>query len=89
VTAPAGAAQIPDFDPAEDGVYERETIASMRDQLRSGLSRLELREEELARLRERDAHLEAELKTTDWHLTNALKDKVALQERLERPLRRG
>ena len=33
------------------------------------VSRLELREEELARLRERNAHLEAELKTTEWHLT--------------------
>ena len=60
----------------------------MRDQLRSALSKLELREEDVARLRERNAYLEAELKNQERHQTNALKDNIALKQRLER-LERG
>ena len=89
VDAGAGQAPIPDFDPAKDGVFEREMVASMRDRLSSALSKLALREEEVARLRERNAHLEAELKTQGQHLTIALKDNVVLKQRLERtPARR-
>jgi len=87
-TAPPGAGPIPDFDPSKDGVFEREMVASMRDQLRSALSKLELREEDVARLRERNAYLEAELKNQERHQTNALKDNIALKQRLER-LERG
>ena len=39
------------------------------------LSKLELREEEVARLRDRNAHLESELKLQERHLANALKNK--------------
>ena len=50
-TASAATVPIPDFDPAKDGVFERAMIARMRGQLRSALSKLELREEDVARLR--------------------------------------
>jgi len=51
---PAGVAQlsIPEFDPAKDGVFERQMVASTRDQLHK-LSKLELRGEEVTRLRDR------------------------------------
>jgi hypothetical protein len=81
---PAGAVKssIPDFDPAKDGVFERQMVASMRDRLRNALSKLELREEEVTQLRERNAYLESELKLQERHLTNALKDNVVLKQRL-------
>ena len=87
----AGAAQAPisDFDPAKDGVFEREMVASMRDRLSSALSKLALREEQVTQLQKRTAYLEAELKTQGQHLKIALKDNVVLKQRLERtPARR-
>ena len=85
----ANAVPIPDFDPAKDGIFEREMIASLREQLRIALSKMELREEEVMQLRERNAYLESELKLQERHLTNALKDKVALEQKLaQKPARR-
>jgi hypothetical protein len=83
---PAGAARssIPDFDPAKDGIFEREMIASMRDQLRNALSKLEVREDEVSRLRDRNVYLESEVKLQERHLTNALKDNVVLKQQLAR-----
>jgi hypothetical protein len=77
-TAPAGAPPIPDFDPAKDGVYERDMVAGMREQLRIALSERDYLKDEVARVRERNAYLEAELKDQERHHTNALKDNVAL-----------
>jgi len=71
---------IPDFDPAKDGVFERQMIDSMRDQLRAALARLERREEEVKDLRHRNAQLEAELVRQGRELTNALKDVVMLKQ---------
>ena len=71
-----------DFHPAKDGLFERDMVASMRDQLHAPLSKPALREDEAARLRERNAALEAELKTHGQHLTNALKDNVVLKQQL-------
>jgi hypothetical protein len=56
-------------------------VASMRDQLRSALSKLAFCEDEVARLRDRNTYLEAELKAQERHLTNALKDNVVLSVR--------
>jgi K+ transporter len=82
--APAGVAQllIPDFDPAKDGIFERQMVASTPDQLQNALSKLELREEEVTRLRDRNAYLESELKLQERHLTNALKDNIVLKQKL-------
>jgi len=87
-TAPARAVPLPDFDPAKDGVFEREMIANMREKLRSALSERDYFKDEVARLRARNGQLEAELKSQERHHTNALKDNVVLKERIER-LERG
>jgi len=85
----ANALPVLGFDPAKDGIFEREMIASLREQLRIALSKMEIREEEVARLRDRTAHLESELKLQERHLTNALKEKVALEQKLaQKPARR-
>ena len=84
VDARLAAQSIPDFDPAKDGVFERQMVESMRDQLRTALVRLELREEEVRDLRERNAHLELELQLQAQHLTNALKDNILLKQQAKR-----
>jgi hypothetical protein len=63
VDARLAAQSIPDFDPAKDGVFDRQMVESMRDQLRTALVRLELREEEVRDLRDRNTHLELEAAT--------------------------
>lgn len=60
----------------------------MRNELHNALSKLELREEEVARLRVRNAHLESELKLQERHLTNALKDNIVLKQKLALKLAR-
>jgi hypothetical protein len=84
VDARLAAQSIPDFDPAKDGVFERQMVESMRDQLRSALVRLELREEEVRDLRDRNAHLELELQRQGRQLTNALKDNIVLKQQAKR-----
>ncbi len=73
---------IPDFDPARDGIYERKMIEKMRDDLRNALLKLELREEDVARLEQRNAYLEGELKLQERHHTNALKEIITLKQQL-------
>jgi len=88
-TSPAPAS-ISDFDPAKDGIYEREMVEGMRNSLHNALSKLELREQDVARLELRNAYLEGELKLQEQHLTNALKDNIMLKQQLAqtRPKRR-
>jgi len=78
------AAGIPDFDPAKDGIFERQMVESMRDRLHDALSKLKLREEDVSRLGDRNAYLEAELKAQERGLTNALKDNILLKQQLAR-----
>jgi len=78
------AQSIPDFDQAKDGVFERQMVESTRDQLRTALVRLELREEEVRDLRDRNAHLELELQRQRRQLTNALKDNIVLKQQAKR-----
>jgi hypothetical protein len=73
---------IPDFDPARDLIYEREMFEKMRDDLRNTLLKLELREEEVARLEQRNAYLEGELKLQERHHTIALKGNIVLKQQL-------
>jgi hypothetical protein len=54
----------------------------MRDQLHNALSKVELREEEVTRLPDRNAYLESELKLQERHLTNALNDNIVLKQKL-------
>jgi hypothetical protein len=44
--------------------------------------KLGLREQDVGRLQERNAHLEGELTRQVQHLTNALKDKIVLKQQL-------
>jgi hypothetical protein len=82
ISANAAVAGIPDFNPVRDGIYERAMIDSLRDQLHNALSKVELREQDVARLVQRNAYLEAELKLQERHLTNALKDNIVLKQQL-------
>jgi hypothetical protein len=78
---PASAA-MPDFDPARDGVYEREMVETMRDDLYNALLKLEIRDGEVARLETRNAYLEGELRLQAQHHTNALKANIVLKQQL-------
>ena len=54
----------------------------MRDDSRNASLKLELREEEVARLEQRNAYLEGELKLQERHHTNALQDNIVLKQQL-------
>jgi len=54
----------------------------MRERLQAALLKLELREQDVARLDARNAHLESELKRLEQHHTNALKEVVVLKREL-------
>jgi hypothetical protein len=61
----------------------------MRDQLHNGLLKLELREQDVQRLEQRNAYLEGELKLQAQHHTNSLKDLITLRQQLaETPAKR-
>jgi chromosome segregation ATPase len=55
-------------------------IAELRERLDSALLKLELCQQDVARLEARNAHLESELKRTEQHHTNALKEIVTLKQ---------
>jgi hypothetical protein len=56
----------------------------MRDKLHNALLKLELMEQDMARLEQRNAYLERELKLQGQHHTNALKEVVMLKQELAR-----
>jgi hypothetical protein len=72
----------PDFDPTTDGVYEREMFESIRDKLHNASLKSELQEQDIARLEQRNAYLEGELKLQGQHNTNALKELTSLKQQL-------
>ena len=74
----------PGFDPATQFVYDRAQVEELRNSFGNALSKLALREEETERLRTRNAQLEADLKREEQRHTVALKDNIALKQRLER-----
>jgi hypothetical protein len=62
----------------------------MRERSRNALLKLELREQDVARLEQRNAYLAGELKLQGQHHTNALKDVITLKRQLaEKPAKRG
>jgi hypothetical protein len=73
---------IPDYNPAIDGIFERAMVEEWREDLRSALLKLELREQDVARLEARNAYLEGELKLEQQHRTNTIKDKTLLQQEI-------
>jgi hypothetical protein len=52
----------------------------MRDRLHNASLKLELREQDVARLEQRNAYLERELKLQGQHHTNALKQVIVLKQ---------
>jgi hypothetical protein len=82
-------ASVPDFDPATQPICDRVTFVDMRDQLHNALLKLELREQDVQRLEQRNAYLEGELKLQAQHHTNSLKDLITLRQQLaETPAKR-
>jgi hypothetical protein len=75
-------ASIPDFDPATQFVCDREMSEDMREKLRNALLKLELREQEVARLITSNAYLEGELKLQEQHHSNTLKEVITLRQQL-------
>jgi hypothetical protein len=55
---------------------------AIRERLHNALLKLELREQDVARLGQRNAYLEGELKLQGQHHTNALKEIVTLKQQL-------
>jgi hypothetical protein len=58
------------------------TFLEMRDELHNALLKLELREQDVAWLEQRNAYLEGELKLQGQHHTNALKEVIVLKQEL-------
>jgi hypothetical protein len=58
------------------------TFVEMRDKLHNALLELEFKEQDVARLEQRNAYLEGELKLQAQHHTNALRDIVLLKREL-------
>jgi hypothetical protein len=75
-------AVIQDFDPARDGIYERTTVETMREDLHNALSKLELRNQDVERLEARNVYLEGELRLEHQHHTNAIKANIVLKKQL-------
>jgi len=64
-------------------------LADLHERFTVTLLKLELREQDVAQLQQRNAHLEGELKLQMQHHTNALKDVVMLKQLLaEKPTKR-
>jgi len=76
------ASAIPGFDPARDTVVDRAVIANLQDELYNALLKRDLLEDELARVRDRNAGLERELKRLEREITNSVKARVVLEQKL-------
>jgi hypothetical protein len=75
-----------DFDSAEHRAF----VAELRDDLHTALSKLELREQDAARLETRNRFLEAELIRLERELTNAAKDRIGARQQLApKPVKRA
>ena len=65
-------------------------LAELHERFRATLLKLELREQDVARLSARNAYLERELQLQEHHHTNALKEIIVLKQQLaaQKPSRR-
>ena len=61
----------------------------MRDNLHNALVKLDVREQDVARLETRNAYLESESKLQERHITNTLKEVIALRQQLAKRRSRG
>ena len=70
------------FNPATQLICDRKTFKDMRNNLHNALVKLEVRDQDVARLEARNAHLEGELKLQERHNTNTLKEVITLKQQL-------
>jgi hypothetical protein len=82
-------ASIPGFDPARQLNCDRKTNKGMHNNLHNALVKLDVREQDVARLETRNAYLESELKLQDRHITNTLKEVITLRQQLAKRRSRG
>jgi hypothetical protein len=75
-------ASIPGFDPAKQLIWDRKTYKDMRDNLHNALVKLDVREQDVARLETRNAYLESESKLQERRITNTLKVVLTLRQQL-------
>jgi hypothetical protein len=61
--------------------YDRAEVEALRERLQAALLKLELRNQDVARLDVRNTYLEAELKRVEQHHTIALKEIITLKRR--------
>lgn len=80
LAAAGKAVRLVDANPA--GAPDRAAFDEMRERLANALSKLGRREEDVARLEQRNAYLEGELKSMERHHTNAHKEVVTLKQKL-------
>jgi len=73
---------ITGFDPATQLICDRKTFTDMRDNLHKALVKLEVRDQDVARLETRNAYLEGELKLQERHHTNRLKEVITFRQQL-------
>ena len=82
-------ASIPGFDPARQLNCDRKTNKGMRNNLHNALVKLDMREQDVARLETRNSYLESELKLQERHITNTLKEVITLRQQLAKRRSRG
>jgi len=75
-------AEMPDFDPATQIVWDRAMFEDMRNKLHHALLQIELRDERLKEIEQRNAWLEGELKLQERQNTNSLKEIITLRQQL-------
>jgi hypothetical protein len=75
-------ASIPGFNPATQVICDRKTFKDTRNNLHNALVKLEVRDQDVARLEARNAHLERELKLQEQHLANAFNEVITLKQQL-------
>jgi hypothetical protein len=63
-----------------DAVADLAMLDRMRERLHDALSKLEMREQDLARLTERNTYLENEMKRVEQHNLNILKEVIVLRQ---------
>ena len=73
---------IPGFDPATQLICDRKMFENMPEKSRNALLKLELREQDVAQLRTRNAYLEGELKLQEQYHTYILKKVITLKQQL-------
>jgi hypothetical protein len=63
-----------------DVLADQTMFESLRERLQAALSKLELQDQQMARLTARNTHIENELKRVEQHNLNLLKDNIVLKQ---------